>query len=926
MRQSISIKVFSYVLLTLLVKNISTTELKTGDEQILIERSIRPEVNPFICPSETQDQQQLFPTPRDLIIERSLNVGGNIIINNNQPSGAGCLIFVKSRGTNGKVQNNDELGCIDFLGFDAFREAARIEVDVDGQTGPGLVPGRIEFFTAPPIVDSPVFERMRITATGFVGIGTTIPFAQLDVVGTPINFFTLAERGRTNTALSSVFIVGNFAYTITQNFLLQIYDISDPNNIISLGSTTTNLTDPIAVYVQNNIAYVINNTPNSLVLFDVSNPNAIVPLGTAPLSAVPQSLFVVGNFAYVVVGTPGSLVILDVTDPHLIIQRSSTSTFLNLPTSVFVLGNFAYVTDVNNGNLVIYDVSNPNTIVPISQTTTGLTSPFEVFVSGNFAYVVDGNGSFVIFDVTNPNAVMLKSSTHTGATSPRIFVYNNIAYILDPFVDRLLLFDVSNPVSPQLIAQTSQGLTTPDNIFVSGNFIYIADGSGLVIFNVPLAFYVNKNGSLAGNVDISGDLNVGRGALFADVFTRRVGINTVFPCATLDVDGSECISNQLMISGTLFIGGDLDVMGNLVVTGSTISSVLTTATKSFIISSSGNDANAFCLIFQKSRAGGIVQNGDELGCIEFQGFDTFQDAAIIEANVDGIPSAGSMPGRLVFLTTPLNSTTSFERMRITSTGNVGIGITDPAAQLALSGGLHVGGSSDAGATNAQVDGLTGIGFPPAGGAKLSINGGLHVGAVSDPGFGNVQVDHNFGINFDPGASVATSLTVNGGVHVGSQVNPGFGNIQASNNINTHGTVFAKLGHGIFNQNVNFNILNTSLNVIGTTVNPSVATAVSYGIVNADGNRGSGNYSNDWSSAFDDINMIYFINFLPGFIDNPTVLVMAQSEMCFINMQTISGNGFTFIMGVMDEEDFVPVVSKTSSGFFFMAIGNKATTP
>jgi hypothetical protein len=89
----------------------------------------------------------------------------------------------------------------------------------------------------------------------------------------------------------------------------------------------------------------------------------------------------------------------------------------------------------------------------------------------------------------------------------------------------------------------------------------------------------------------------------------------------------------------------------------------------------------------------IVQSGDFLGGLYFHGADgtTFVPAANIVAQVDGTPGSNDMPGRLVFSTTADSASSPTERMRIDSSGRVGIGTTSPSAAL------HV-----AAANNSQV--------------------------------------------------------------------------------------------------------------------------------------------------------------------------------------------------------------------------------
>ena len=73
----------------------------------------------------------------------------------------------------------------------------------------------------------------------------------------------------------------------------------------------------------------------------------------------------------------------------------------------------------------------------------------------------------------------------------------------------------------------------------------------------------------------------------------------------------------------------------------------------------------------------LVSSGNRLGVISFNGNDgtNFEEAARIEAFVDGTPGANDMPGRLVFFTTADGAATPTERVRIDSSGRLLVGTT-----------------------------------------------------------------------------------------------------------------------------------------------------------------------------------------------------------------------------------------------------------
>jgi len=90
----------------------------------------------------------------------------------------------------------------------------------------------------------------------------------------------------------------------------------------------------------------------------------------------------------------------------------------------------------------------------------------------------------------------------------------------------------------------------------------------------------------------------------------------------------------------------------------------------------------------------LVGTATDFGLINFVGNDgtNFRSGAWIQATTDGTPASGSMPGRLVFSTTPSGSASPTPRMQINNDGKSGVYSTNPDVFIASS-------SSAAGSAN-----------------------------------------------------------------------------------------------------------------------------------------------------------------------------------------------------------------------------------
>ena len=340
----------------------------------------------------------------------------------------------------------------------------------------------------------------------------------------------------------------------TTNYL-NIFDISDPTNIVLRSRTSSYMNSPIEVEVSGNFAYVLNDEIfyNSLSIFDISDPDTIIPVSQATnYLPNPADLDIVGNYAYIATYN-GWFTIYDISNPYAVVLTSYTSTNLHSPTAVEVSDGIAYITSWFNNRLCLFDVSNPANMVPIGYTSENILRPTHLDIEGNNVYVTSSDG-VTIFDKSDPNNLTVVGNIPASYGLPvQIHVKENVAYVATPYTGNLKAFDVSNPANPLHIGTISGFGDFYNNTLLSkfdteGSFIY-AGSAGQHMLGAIRWIHAPDSRVLV--------MEQGGGTSFepnhwqkdslSNLFVQgvnNVGIGTFFPSAKLHLNGNMKIDNS----------------------------------------------------------------------------------------------------------------------------------------------------------------------------------------------------------------------------------------------------------------------------------------------------------------------------------------------------------------------------------------------
>jgi hypothetical protein len=573
----------------------------------------------------------------------------------------------------------------------------------------GNAQGYLQFYTTNS--DNSISEKLRIDSSGNVGIGTTSPAYNLEITGAASTAATLRVNGGSGANTNAVLdLTGRGSGNQFNNA-----DIRSIGQAANGGILTLN-TDDTSGVIQERMR--IDSAGN--VGIGTSSPAAELHLNTG-FQVIDE-----GNFAATKFNSQGVTWSSVSTNPSLVFNGGATTR----PEISWIRGANTYPefsirqhTTANSGGQFWVGSGSvaPNLVATVTTNAfligTGTSQSLSSGgVTGNLQ-IETANGSTnasMVRNTANATGPIFAFGKSRGAAfGSRTAVISNdvLGYIVFDGADGTNMVDAAsiqaqvdgtpgtNDMPGRLLfSTTADGASTPTErmrLDSAGNLglgvtpsawssSYRAEdiGTGGAIA------YSSSGTDVWNNAFVSSTQNTYKTTSFATVYRQSAtgqhqwytapsgtagNAITFTQAMTLDASGRLLVgltSTNSAFGGKLQVEGTSDAFASLVRYSST---------------AAGNPA--FYFGRSKSATLGtntIVASGDALGAIIFSGANGtgYSDAASIQGLVDGTPGASAdMPGRLVFSTSADGSATPTERMRIDSSGNVGIGTTSPLTQL-----------------------------------------------------------------------------------------------------------------------------------------------------------------------------------------------------------------------------------------------------
>jgi hypothetical protein len=459
-----------------------------------------------------------------------------------------------------------------------------------------------------------------------------------------------------------------------------------------------------------------SSSSNALRITQTGAGNALVVEDSANPDSTP---FVVNASGNVGIGTSSPSVELEIASsaPQMRITDTDTNAVFQINASSTSGGVElqADATDVGSNPFMAFDVGGSEKIRILDGGNVGIgtSSPSQLLevrgaaakiritdsdTSGTTGIEFVDSADVVDAEIEVGNSTQYFAIKTAASERMRIDSSGNVGIgTADPRAKLHTYYNTADDTFTNLVSSFSPNIVLEDLSTSAVDFQFLVDADALQ-FRHGDASTDTKLTSEAMRIDSSGNVGIGTSSPSARLNVVDATSQDAMRITQTGTGNALVIEDSANPDSTPFV---VDASGKTLVG---LTTAQTTAIGSAAVQIAGGTAplsflreadssTAINLEFSKSRASGaILASGDTIGRLYFSGSDGTAKipAAFIDAAVDGTPGTNDMPGRLVFSTTADGASSPTERMRIDSSGNVGINTTSPDTLFTVKGQTVIG--------------------------------------------------------------------------------------------------------------------------------------------------------------------------------------------------------------------------------------------
>ncbi|MCK5298875.1 MAG: hypothetical protein KAJ76_08210 [Candidatus Heimdallarchaeota archaeon] len=274
---------------------------------------------------------------------------------------------------------------------------------------------------------------------------------------------------------STIVVNGSFAYLLGDYVGLEIYDVSNKDEIEAVGSfsyayeLTMDYSDLI---VHNGYFYFFSQEINRVTILDCSDVSNIVVRANYTLPDAYYTKIAVLDWNILTL-TSTEFSIYNFTDfsPVSLIDSytNASASFSDLT----VQGNYSFILDSNYG-LTIFNITDSSNILKGYDLVLNETSNYtDYYVEDDYAYIYEDGKGLHIYNISNPIApTNVTKYDFYGHTIHDFLIKNNNAFVL--YSGYFDILNVSNLLDIQLIGSYhTEYIAVFESICVDGNFAYL---------------------------------------------------------------------------------------------------------------------------------------------------------------------------------------------------------------------------------------------------------------------------------------------------------------------------------------------------------------------------------------------------------------------------------------------------------------------